>query len=153
MNSELFKRRIVRNVALVACLILSTSTAIASCPSTTSQESSVKITLQGFSSEGSRGGPQIDVLQIKHSEDDSKLAAIGIRFRASPEAEIDYQSVQIFYGRLGVNITERIKQCFDLTQDILVTGAALPAGKHKLRIGVTDRLNRTSRIDLSVKVI
>lgn len=149
--------RISRNVAAIAITSISTTFSIqvasAECGPSTKTSEPARMELTSFVGKGNDSGPLVDILKIENHEDNSKLSAIGIRFRAGMDSQIDYGSIRFRYGMFKIDITDRIRECFDLTGDILVNGTVLPEGSHKLNIEVADTSARIARYTVKLRVL
>lgn len=91
-------------------------------------------------------GPKIDVLR---PGDGNKFVApvdIHITFAPTEGAEIDLDTLEIKYGALGLNVTDRVTENAEVTEKgIRSEGAMLPAGKHKLTVYIGDNLGRVGK--------
>jgi len=98
-------------------------------------------------------GPEVRLVEVPASAGRGGLEALGLRFHPGDGAAIDYGSVRIRYGRLGLDITGRVAACFDLRKGLMVDGATLPRGRHRLRVQVEDDQARSAELFLAVRVI
>ncbi len=70
---------------------------------------------------------------------------VQIAFEAYDDAVIELDSLEVLYGWLSLDITERIKQHAELGQDgILARNVELPEGKHSITINIQDSKGRRS---------
>ena len=61
-------------------------------------------------------------------------------------AEIDLDTLEIKYGALGLNVTNRVIKHAEVTErGIRSEGAMLPTGKHKLTVYIGDNIGRISK--------
>lgn len=64
---------------------------------------------------------------------------IDVRFSSLTNAVVDPASFRVLYGAFRINITERIRRAAKITAEgVRADGAALPAGSHRLFIGIGD---------------
>jgi hypothetical protein len=79
---------------------------------------------------------------------------IRLRWSASPGAAIDTASVRVKYGRLGIDVTDRVLGSAKVTPlGIDAPGAKLPSGEHRLAVEVSDDKQRKSRREFIVEVV
>ena len=71
---------------------------------------------------------------------------IRLRWSAVDGASIDTASVRVKYGRLGIDVTQRVLGAAKVTlEGIDAPGARLPAGEHRLAVEVSDNQRRVAR--------
>jgi hypothetical protein len=68
---------------------------------------------------------------------------LEVRFATDPPAVVDPKTLQILYGALRLDITDRIRKAAKVTPTAIVAeNAKLPAGSHRLFIGIADSAGR-----------
>jgi len=73
-------------------------------------------------------------------------APVNIRLAFSPQApaQINTESFKAYYGRLRIDITQRLLAAAKVTPaGIQVDGAALPKGQHRLNLRIEDSQGRS----------
>lgn len=73
-------------------------------------------------------------------------APVNIRLAFSPQApaQINTESFKAYYGRLRIDITQRLLAAAKVTPaGIQVDGAALPKGQHRLNLRIEDTQGRS----------
>lgn len=79
---------------------------------------------------------------------------IRLRWSAVEGASIDTASVRVKYGRLGIDVTQRVLGAARVTlEGIDAPGAKLPAGEHRLAVEVADNQRRVARREFVVEVV
>lgn len=79
---------------------------------------------------------------------------IRLRWAAVSGANIDTASVRVKYGRLGIDVTERVLGAAKVTgEGIDAPGARLPTGEHRLAVEVADDHQRVARREFVVEVV
>ena len=79
---------------------------------------------------------------------------IRLRWSAVEGASIDTASVRVKYGRLGIDVTQRVLGAAKVTlEGIDAPGAKLPAGEHRLAGEVADSQRRVARREFVVEVV
>jgi hypothetical protein len=92
-----------------------------------------------------QGVPTIDVLEPDKTKPIKSPVTIRIRFQAQDGATIDISSFRVTYGFLGIDITKKIVDHAQLTeQGITATDAQLPSGHHKVTLQVADNRRRVA---------
>lgn len=78
---------------------------------------------------------------------------IRLRWSAVDGASIDTATVRVKYGRLGIDVTERVLGAAQVTQQgIDAPSARLPAGEHRLAVEVVDSQRRVARQEFVVQI-
>lgn len=91
-------------------------------------------------------GPKIDVLRPGDGNKFVSPVDIHITFVPTEGAEIDLETLEIKYGALGLNVTDRVTGNAEVTErGIRSEGAMLPTGKHKLTVYIGDTLGRVGK--------
>lgn len=97
--------------------------------------------------------PQIELLRPNLNNTVSSPTAIDIRFKAAPGSQVRPESFRIFYGRLRLDITQRVVQNTRVSPEGLsVSEASLPKGQHRLLLSIEDTLNRTGQTLLEFNI-
>lgn len=79
---------------------------------------------------------------------------IDVRFGASEDAKIEVESLEVLYGWLNLDITDRIKQHAKISNDgIVAKNIKLPTGKHNLTIKIMDTKERSTEMKVSFEVL
>jgi len=99
------------------------------------------------------GAPRIDLVYPEIDKPVSVPTRVDVRFFSQPPAELDPSSFRVRYGRMQMDITERLLSIATLTKEGLVAkGLALPVGEHQLSISITDTLGRQTVHTLNFSV-
>ena len=79
---------------------------------------------------------------------------IDINFSASDDANIKIETLEVLYGWLNLDITDRIKQHAQISHDgITADNVNLPIGKHNITIKIKDTKQRISEKNISFEVL
>ena len=79
---------------------------------------------------------------------------IVVKWAAKEGAAIDINSLHVYYGRLHLDVTQRILDHADVSVVGLVAkGARLPVGQHRLLVSVADTLGRSGEREISFEVV
>ena len=79
---------------------------------------------------------------------------IDINFVASDDANIQIETLEVLYGWLNLDITDRIKQHAQISHDgITADNVNLPIGKHNITIKIKDTKQRISEKKISFEVL
>lgn len=79
---------------------------------------------------------------------------IDINFEASDDANIKIETLEVLYGWLNLDITDRIKQHAQISHDgITADNVNLPIGKHNITIKIKDTKQRISEKKISFEVL
>ena len=95
------------------------------------------------------GGPEI--LLVKPDVSSPLQSPVGLQIIVVPKdgAQINWQSVQLLYGSLRFNITDRFLKLAQRDKEGYVIKAMnIPQGNHRLLILIQDSRNRTGRREL-----
>ncbi len=99
------------------------------------------------------GAPQIELDAPRLDASLKSPIDIKLRWIAEDGATVVANTLRILYGRLGIDITRRVAASLKVTgSGMEVTGAELPAGKHRIRIEVSDDHKRTGSRTFEVTV-
>ncbi len=97
--------------------------------------------------------PQIELLRPQLGSAINSPTAIDIRFKAAPGSQIRPESFRILYGRLRLDITERVVQNTAVSREgVSVAQASLPRGQHRLLLSIEDTQNRTGQTQLDFQI-
>jgi hypothetical protein len=99
------------------------------------------------------GGPEI--LLVKPDLSSPLQSPVGLQIIVVPKdgTKINWQSVQLLYGSLRFNITDRFLKIAQRDKDgYLVKAMNMPQGSHRLLILIQDSNNRTGRRELVFSV-
>ncbi|MFM8866417.1 MAG: hypothetical protein ACKOFG_16265 [Limnohabitans sp.] len=97
--------------------------------------------------------PQIELIRPQLGHSINSPTAIDIRFKASPGSQVRPESFRIFYGRLRLDITDRVVQNTAVSREGLsVSQASLPKGQHRLLLSIEDTQNRTGQAQLDFQI-
>lgn len=98
-------------------------------------------------------GPQIELLRPNLTHTVSSPTQIDVRFKASPDSEVRPETFRVFYGRLRLDITQRVVQNTRISPEGLsVSEARLPKGQHRLLLSIEDTQNRTGQTLLDFNI-
>lgn len=98
--------------------------------------------------------PRIELIRPNLATPVNSPTSIDLRFRAAPGSQIRPESFRVLYGRLRVDITQRVVQNTQISSEGLsVSEASLPKGQHRLLLSIEDTQNRTgqSQLDLHIQ--
>lgn len=112
-----------------------------------------RILVESVQRHQSEQGPGVQLIEIAHPAEDAGLGALGLRFQAGAAAAIDYDGIEIRYGRFGIDITGRVAACFDFREGIVVSSDMLKKGSHRLKVSITDLANNEAELRLDVRVM
>jgi hypothetical protein len=98
--------------------------------------------------------PVIDLLRPDLSTPIRNPVTIELRFTAGPGRIIDMRTFRATYGRLGINITNRLLQhAVTKPNGLLAENVALPWGDHNVTVSIADtsgkRASRTFRFSVA----
>jgi hypothetical protein len=97
--------------------------------------------------------PRIELLAPSIGKPLPSPMDIRLRWSAVEGATIDTASVRVKYGRLGIDVTERVLGAARVSQTgIDAPAAKLPAGEHRLAVEVSDSQRRVARREFIVEV-
>lgn len=97
--------------------------------------------------------PQIELIRPQLGTVIHSPTAIEIRFRTAPGSQARPESFRIFYGRLRLDITDRVVQNAAVSREGLsVAQASLPKGQHRLLLSIEDTQNRTGQTQLDFQI-
>lgn len=99
------------------------------------------------------GAPQIDIVRPRLNSPITSPTSIQLVFMASAPAAVRMESFKVFYGRLGLDITQRLITAASITPEgIQVKEANLPKGKHRMLLSIEDNLGRQGQRQLDFEV-
>lgn len=103
-----------------------------------------------------RGKPKAPIIDVLAPPLDHVLrlpVRIELRFVPVDGADIDPNSFQVLYGRLRLDITERILKHARLSkQGLIAENAMVPPGRHRFLIRIADMLQRLGEREIAVTV-
>jgi hypothetical protein len=78
---------------------------------------------------------------------------IEVTFKAAPGTRIVPSSFRVLYGLLKIDLTDRLKRHATVTESgVVVEGAQVPAGQHRLILQVADDQGNTTEQELRIRV-
>lgn len=78
---------------------------------------------------------------------------IEVAFTPAPGARIVPSSFRVLYGLLKIDLTERLRQHATVTENgVVVDGAKVPDGQHRLILQVADDKGNTAEQELRIRV-
>ena len=79
--------------------------------------------------------------------------SIQLVFQASASSAVRPETFKVLYGRLRVDITQRLLGAASISaQGSAVKGASLPKGRHRLLLSIEDSLGRQGQRQLDFEV-
>lgn len=103
---------------------------------------------------GAATGPVIQLLAPSLGQSLISPLRIEIRFIPAEGSEVDVESIRVFYGRLRLDVTERILKHARIGKDgLLAERAELPNGSHRFFIRIADTLQRVAEREVSVTIL
>lgn len=89
------------------------------------------------------GAPQIDIVQPRVGSTITSPSTIQVAFKASAPGTVRPETFKVLYGRLRLDITQRLLGAASLSPEgIQADGASLPKGSHRLLLSIEDSLGR-----------
>ncbi len=105
------------------------------------------------SNEQAKSGPVIVVEAPATLDNLASPFSLAVRFEPKGNARLDPTSLRIFYGRLRIDITDRVLEHLAMTGNRLVgDNLSLPLGKHRLTLEIADASGRKTRKLVKVTV-
>ena len=102
------------------------------------------------------GAPAIRVLTPQQAEPPAAMSPplrIELAFEPAGASRIVPQSFRMLYGRLKLDLTERLRRHSTISEHgVLVEGAQLPDGMHRLFVQVSDDKGNQAEQELRVRV-
>jgi len=100
-----------------------------------------------------KGSPKINVKKPTISDVVASPTNIEISFEASDDAQIDVDSLEVLYGWLALDITDRIKKHAELSvKGLVASNVSLPEGEHTITIIIKDSKGREAEKELSFSI-
>lgn len=97
--------------------------------------------------------PRIEIRNPVGSEVQPPVS-IEVRFLGDGSSPVDPESFRVYYGMLGIDITDRIRKATTIRADgFQAQGAELPPGKHSLRMSLADRSGRRTEVQVKFRVL
>jgi hypothetical protein len=89
------------------------------------------------------GSPTIDVVEPDLKLELAAPLFIKIRFVTEGKATLVPESLRVYYGAFGIDITDRLMKKARFEKDMLILDRAdIPAGKHRLLVKIKDSSDR-----------
>jgi hypothetical protein len=99
------------------------------------------------------GAPTIELVSPDVRQPLTGAVNIVVRWAATDGASIDLSSFRVLYGRLRIDVTERLAAHAKLSPTGLeAPNATLPEGSHRLTIQIADNLKRVARHEVNLEV-
>jgi hypothetical protein len=87
--------------------------------------------------------PQIDIVHPKLDSPITSPTAIQLVFHPSSSSVVRPETFKVLYGRLRVDITQRLTQVAKVTAEgVNINEASLPKGTHRLLLSIEDQQGR-----------
>jgi len=100
-----------------------------------------------------KGSPKINVKKPAISGVVVSPTNIEISFEAGEDAQIDVDSLEVLYGWLALDITDRIKKHAKLSvKGLVASNVSLPEGEHTITIIIKDSKGREAEKELSFSI-
>ena len=100
-----------------------------------------------------RGSPKIYINKPSISNAVTSPTNIEISFEADEGATIDIESLEVLYGWLSLDITDRIKEHAQLSaKGLLASNVTLPEGNHTIKIVIKDNKGRETVKEFSISI-
>ena len=101
----------------------------------------------------SPGAPTIEVVSPRLNAPISSPTSIELLFQTSTSSAVRPETFRVFYGRLRLDITQRLLNTTRITaQGITVKDASLPKGSHRLLLSIEDTEGRLGQKTLEFEV-
>jgi len=101
----------------------------------------------------SKGSPKINIKKPTISGEVVSPTNIEISFEAGEGAEIELDSLEVLYGWLALDITDRIKKHAELSaKGLVASNVSLPEGDHTITIVIKDSKGRETEKELSFSI-
>jgi hypothetical protein len=101
----------------------------------------------------SQGAPQIDIVYPKLDSPIASPTAIQLVFVPSASSAVRPESFNVLYGRLRVDITQRLTQVAKVTAEgVNIKEASLPKGTHRLLLSIEDQQGRQGAKSLDFEI-
>ena len=111
-----------------------------------------RVLTRGFTSVA-KGSPKINVEKPTISGEVASPTNIEISFEADDGAQIDVESLEVLYGWLALDITDRIKEHAKLSaKGLVASNVSLPEGDHTITIVIKDSKGRETEKELSFSI-
>lgn len=89
--------------------------------------------------------PTITLVRPDISQPIRNLVTIEFRFTPGPGSSVDMRSFNATYGRLGINITQRLlDHAVTTLNGLSATDVELPSGSHRVTLSIADTSGRTA---------
>jgi len=101
-----------------------------------------------------KGSPKINVKKPAISGVVASPTNIEISFEADEGAKIELDSLEVLYGWLALDITDRIKKHAELSaKGLVASNVSLPEGDHTITIVIKDSKGRETEKELSFSIV
>ncbi|MES2148814.1 MAG: hypothetical protein V4508_03380 [Pseudomonadota bacterium] len=91
------------------------------------------------------GAPQIEVMEPDLKNDVPAPVMIKVKFVTEGKSALVPDSLRVYYGVFGIDITERLMKKARFENDVLILDRAdIPAGKHRLLLKIKDSTDRSA---------
>ena len=99
------------------------------------------------------GAPNIDLVSPDVKKPLTGAVNIVVRWAATDGASIDLSTFKVLYGRLRIDVTQRLAGHAKVTATGLeAQNASLPEGSHRLMIQIADSLKRLAQHEVMLEV-
>ena len=99
------------------------------------------------------GAPNIDLVSPDVKKPLTGAVNIVVRWAATDGASIDLSTFKVLYGRLRIDVTQRLAGHAKVTATGLeAQNASLPEGSHRLMIQIADNLKRLAQHEVMLEV-
>jgi len=100
-----------------------------------------------------KGSPKINIKKPTISGVVASPTNIEISFEADDDAQIELDSLEVLYGWLALDITDRIKEHAELSaKGLVASNVSLPEGDHTITIVIKDSKGRETEKELSFSI-
>jgi len=107
-----------------------------------------EITVEDYSILSEGGSPD-----VRYAPSISGNQPLRLAFMSDGATRVSRDSIRIRYGRMRIDITERVLDFIEITEDsIAVDDSILPTGSHRIRIELTDSQQRRTVVKLRLSV-
>jgi hypothetical protein len=98
--------------------------------------------------------PKIEIIAPSSVADVQPPVRIDVKFVGEEGKPVNPDSFRVYYGFMGIDITDRIRKVTQITAaGFTAEGAELPAGSHTLKLEIADTSGRKTNLTLKFKVL
>jgi hypothetical protein len=98
--------------------------------------------------------PKIEILAPSSIAEVKPPVRIDVKFIGEEGKPVDPDTFHVYYGFMGIDITDRIRKATPITAaGFTAEGAELPPGAHTLRLEIADKSGRKSNLTLKFRVL